>query len=87
MKVLINNNGCDDTTEFELDLSEKEFNIILNFAKINNEMAKRHCQPTIAIYKNYKFDELNGYNIWYKDKNGNIKEFEDIAKIEGSNEE
>ena len=56
-KYLIDNIGCDDTTRFEIELTDEELETILKFIKINNESSSYGCQPKIEIYKDYFYEE------------------------------
>lgn len=56
-KYLIENNGCDDTTRFEIELSELELNTIIKFIKANNAASTYGCEPTICIYDKYFYDD------------------------------
>ena len=56
-KYLIRNEGCDDTTETEMDLSEYEYRVLEKFAVENNKNSHCGCQPRIEIYSNYKKEE------------------------------
>ena len=68
MKYLICNNGCDDTTYTEIELTEEELQIIIRFAKENNKNSTYQCKPSIAIYGKYSInkdeDDEDGY-FWY----------------------
>lgn len=56
-KYLIENNGCDDTTRFEIELGELELATIIRFIKANNKASKYQCQPEIDIYDTYFYDD------------------------------
>lgn len=49
-KYLVKNIGCDDTTEFEIELTDEELLTIMRFIKENNKVAVYHCQPKIKIF-------------------------------------
>ena len=66
MKYLICNMGCDDTTTFEIELNEKEFEIIKKFCLENNKNSTYRCEPAIAIYSNYKKIVNNSDNFYYE---------------------
>ena len=51
MKYYIQNNGCDDTTSLEIDLTDEEVEIFIKICKKLNDKSSYHCQPTIALYK------------------------------------
>lgn len=48
-KYNISVDGCDDSTKFEVELAENEFNLVETIVKKNNKVATEHCQPTIRI--------------------------------------
>lgn len=56
-KYLIENNGCDDTTRFEIELGELELATIIRFIKANNKASKNQCQPKIDIYDTYFYED------------------------------
>ena len=56
-KYLIKNSGCDDTTRFEIELTDEELNTIIRFIKANNKASTYGCQPTIDIYNTYFYDD------------------------------
>ena len=64
-KYLIENNGCDDTTRFEIELTDEELITVIKFIKKNNEASKYQCQPTIDIYDKYFYDD-DGKPTTYK---------------------
>lgn len=51
-RILIRNDGCDDTTETIMKVNKKELETLIKFAKLNNKNSLSQCQPTICIYKN-----------------------------------
>lgn len=67
MKYLICNFGCDDTTECEVELSEKELDILIKIAKEINKNSECICQPRIGIFKKYIKEVYNeeDENEWY----------------------
>lgn len=50
-KYHIDNCGCDDTTEFDIELNEDELKIILKFVEANNKVADYCCKPEIYVYE------------------------------------
>lgn len=52
-KYLVENNGCDDTTRTEIELTNEELQTILKFIKLNNKNSDYGCQPKIDIYDKY----------------------------------
>lgn len=79
-KYLIENHGCDDVTFTEIELSEEEANILINFAKMNNKNSSCGCQPTIEIYE---LQEIKSFNTW---KNGKYLRSEELTSKEDVNE-
>ena len=60
-KYLIINYGCDDSTELEIELTQKELDFLIDFAQKLNKNSTDSCQPTISIYKDYYKDECQYY--------------------------
>lgn len=59
-KYIIRNVGCDDETEFEIELTDEQLEFIIKLFDKNNIVADEGCQPELYIY-NY-----DGYsNVWY----------------------
>lgn len=56
-KYLIENEGCDDTTSFEIELNDEELKTIIKFIKKNNKSSRNQCQPEIKIYNKYFYDD------------------------------
>ncbi len=56
-KYLIENNGCDDTTRFEIELTDEELKTVIKFIQANNKASKYQCQPEIDIYDTYFYDD------------------------------
>lgn len=83
-KILICNDGCDDSTYTEIELSNEELNTLIKIAKANNKNSGYGCQPKIRIYKDYEKNE----DYFITEKNWNIEtgEYEweatDLAKID-----
>lgn len=46
----IQNEGCDDTTYSQMDLTDEEAEVLISFAKENNLHSLYICQPRIHIY-------------------------------------
>lgn len=49
-RILICNDGCDDTTDTVMKVTKKELEFLIKFAKENNKNSHCQCQPTIRIY-------------------------------------
>ena len=77
-KYLIINEGCDDSTDFEVELTDEEFETILKIAKENNNNRHYHCQPKISIYDKYVLND-GYYNVgeWV---DGEYIEYKDLTK-------
>ena len=56
-KYLIENNGCDDTTRFEIELTDEELKTVIKFIKANNDESDYGCKPYIDIYDKYFYDD------------------------------
>ena len=75
-KYLIDNEGCDDTTRFEIELTDEELKIIMKFIKANNLSSSYGCQPKIKIYENYFYENNEPRTGIYV--NGNYLEAEEL---------
>lgn len=74
-KYLIVNLGCDDRTEFILELTDKELKTIIKFCDENNKAADDQCKPEIQIFE---YDEnINGYYNYGKPINNQYEDFEE----------
>lgn len=61
-KYYIENQGCDDTTEFTTELSDDELKIVIKLFEENNKFADYGCKPSLYVYK---YDENK--NSWEYD--------------------
>ena len=50
-KYLFYNAGCDDVTMVEIELTDKELELLKNVARANNRNSSCVCQPRISIYE------------------------------------
>ena len=50
-KYIIELVGCDDTTEFTMDIDEYDLDILKEVAKKSQETSTYRCQPVMFIYK------------------------------------
>lgn len=66
MKYLIVNIGCHDDTYTEIELNEKEFEIIKKFG-IENNKTGGGCCPVIEIYSKYELDQYGYWDYNYED--------------------
>lgn len=57
-KYHIENRGCDDTTEFDIELTDEELKTVIRLFEANNKEADYGCKPSIYIYE---FREDNRY--------------------------
>jgi len=65
-KYLIVNEGCDDETIFEMELSPYEYRVLEKIAIKNNQIRISGCQPKISIYSQYeKTDNYYKYDEQY----------------------
>lgn len=63
-KYLITLNGCDDTTECEIELRKEQLEIFIQIAKEINKKSTYACKPNISIYDNYEKDDDGYFNYW-----------------------
>ena len=49
-KYHIENRGCDDTTEFDIELTDEEYKTIIKLFDANNKEADYDCKPDLYIY-------------------------------------
>lgn len=54
-KIAIILQGCDDDTRAEFVVEDKVLSMLVNVAKQINSNSDYGCQPTIHIYKDYKY--------------------------------
>ena len=72
-KYFIANLGCDDHTEFALELTDEELKIILKFCDENNKVVDYQCKPEIQIFE---YDEnLKSYYGYGKPLNKQYDDF------------
>jgi hypothetical protein len=50
-KIRINLYGCDDTTSFEMEVTDEQLEFIETVAKRSEEVSTCRCMPTIDIDK------------------------------------
>ena len=62
-KYLIQNHGCDDSTEFEMELTDEEVKFLIKVFEENNRHADNQCKPRLFIS-----DEYTKPGIWYDSK-------------------
>lgn len=71
-KYIIRNVGCDDETEFEIELTDEQLEFIIKLFDKNNKIADCGCQPKLYIY-NYD-DYINDWFNRYKPINRSNEE-------------
>lgn len=76
-KYHIENCGCDDTTEFDIELTDEELATAIKIFEANNKEASYGCMPDIRIY-NYSEDTFDYCN----DKNMLNKTYDELNGIE-----
>ena len=60
-KYIIKNIGCDDETEFEIKLTDKQLEFVIKLFEKNNEIAYCVCTPHLYIYE---YDENKKNPSW-----------------------
>ena len=65
MKYYIQNNGCDDSTELAIELTDAEVETFTRICKELNKKSSYQCQPKIALYK---YDECQTEKSDYDDE-------------------
>ena len=79
-KYLIANIGCDDHTEFILELTDEELKTIIKFCDENNKVADYQCKPEIQIFE---YDEnIVSYYDYDKPINNQYEDFKLESKGE-----
>lgn len=79
-KYLIRNCGCDDTTEFFIELNEEQLNFVIKLFEENNKVADYCCKPSLEIYEynneedEYFYFEKDTLNKSYKELTGYFDE-------------
>ena len=74
-QYIIRNVGCDDETEFEIELTDEQLELIIKLFDKNNIVADEYCQPELYIYN---YDDYS-YNHT-KPINRSNEELKDIIK-------
>lgn len=84
MKYLVANMGCDDTTYTEIELNYEELQVLLKYARLNNENSRYGCQPTIAIYDKYHVNSDRYYSYFHKNEEGRyVDNYDLVSEKEG----
>ena len=65
-KYLITLNGCVDTTECEIELTNEQFETFMQIAKEINKHSTYRCEPDISIYE--KYEKVNGYFRYWSEE-------------------
>ncbi len=72
-KYLIANLGCDDHTEFILELTDEELKTIIKFCDENNKVSAYQCKPEIQVFE---YDEnKDSYYDYGKPINNQYEDF------------
>lgn len=50
MKIRIKLVGCDDTTIFEMELTEKEYELLQRVANLSEETSTYGCMPIMEVH-------------------------------------
>ena len=58
---LIENVGCDDTTDAILELTQEEFEFLNNIFEQINKNSSYSCQPKIKFIPESRVEKLDGY--------------------------
>lgn len=74
-KYLIANLGCDDHTEFILELTDEELKTIIKFCDENNKVADYQCKSEIQVFE-YN-ENINSYYDYGKPINNQYEDFEE----------
>jgi hypothetical protein len=74
-KYYIKNRGCDDTTEFEIELTDEELKTVIRLFEENNKNASYGCMPDIYVYEfrednHYYGDDVKALNKSYDELKG-----------------
>lgn len=75
-KYFIANLGCDDHTDFTLELTDEELKTIIRFCDENNKVADYQCKPEICIFK---YNQKNSYYA-YNDEDQINKGYSDLKE-------
>lgn len=49
-KYIIELRGCDDSTEFTMDIADCDLDILIEVAKKSHETSEYRCQPEMFIF-------------------------------------
>ena len=73
-KYYIKNCGCDDTTVFDIELTDEELKTIIRVFEENNKVADYQCKPELHIYE---YDESKSRWEYNKPLNNNYYELKE----------
>ena len=76
-KYFIANCGCDDHTDFIIELDDKELQTIIKFCDENNKVADYQCKPEIYVFE-YEENKKCFYD--YDDDKRLNKDFIELKK-------
>ena len=74
-KYKIANIGCDDSTCFDMELTDEELKLVIKLFEENNKVADYGCLPSLYIYehdenkKNWEYTEDLCLNRSYEELN------------------
>lgn len=74
-KYFIANLGCDDHTEFILELTDEELKTIIKFCDENNKASDYQCKPEIQIFE--LNEEFNNFYSYGEPLNKQLNDFEE----------
>lgn len=60
-------NGCDDTIECEIELTNEQFEIFIQIAKETNKKSTYVCELSISVYEKYEKDDDGYFHYWDKE--------------------
>ena len=78
-KYLICNIGCDDSNNFEMELTKQERDILIKVFEENNKIADYCCKPHLFIYDEYTIEKLDDYS-WYKGEHCLNRNYDELKK-------
>ena len=61
-KYHIENCGCDDSTDFDIELTDDELKTVIRLFEENNKASKYGCQPVAYIYEYREDNKYYGEN-------------------------
>lgn len=74
-KYLIQNHGCDDSTEFEMELTDEEVKFLIKVFEENNKYAYYQCTPRLYIS-----DKYTKQARWYYSEHSLNKSYDELKE-------